>query len=389
MDIYDLVLFSIVRVPSLQSLGLAPDEMLSKGIWLLDLQMFGMLLGGIAWGLLGDKRGRLSVLFGSIFLYSIANILNGLVQNIEQYAILRFIAGLGLAGELGAGITLVSEVLPKEKRGIGTTIVATIGVSGAIVAGTVGELFDWRTAYFIGGGLGLALLLLRVGVSESGMFQSVKSAEHIRRGAFLSLFKDASRRGRYLRSIAIGVPIWYAIGILVTFSPELAQEHGVVGEVTGARAILFTYAGLTAGDLSSGLVSQALRSRTKAVGIFLFMFVVGTLIYFLVDGMTSYQFYGLCLFLGFSVGYWAMFVTIAAEQFGTNIRATAATTIPNFVRGSVVPMTLLVQFLRPHLGLSIAAASCGVLVIAMAAFSLRKLPDTFSKDLDFLESHGS
>ena len=174
VDMYDLFLFSINRVSSLKSLHISGEQLLADGIMLLNLQMAGMLIGGIFWGIMGDKKGRLSVLFGSILIYSIANIGNGFVTTVTQYAVLRFIAGFGLAGELGAGITLVTEILPKERRGYGTTLVATVGIMGALLAYFVSHLFDWRTAYFIGGGLGLILMILRVRVFESGMFMKLK-----------------------------------------------------------------------------------------------------------------------------------------------------------------------------------------------------------------------
>ena len=153
VDIYDLILFGAVRGPSLQALGFSPADVQDKGILLLQLQMGGMLVGGILWGIIGDRRGRLSVLFGSIILYSIANLVNGTVDTLTGYAICRVIAGIGLAGELGAGITLVSELMDKERRGLGTTIVAATGILGGVVAGIVGgavpgiPAVDWRTAY--------------------------------------------------------------------------------------------------------------------------------------------------------------------------------------------------------------------------------------------------
>ncbi|MBC5775794.1 MFS transporter [Pontibacter sp. KCTC 32443] len=385
VDIYDLVLFSIVRIPSLQDLGITDQaQLLENGVLLLNMQMAGMLLGGVAWGILGDKRGRLSVLFGSIFLYSIANILNGFVTDIPTYAILRFIAGVGLAGELGAGITLVSEVLPKEKRGYGTMVVATIGISGAILAGIIGEYFGWRTAYFIGGGLGLLLLFLRVGVYESGMFKNLKET-HVTRGNFLSLFTNSKRFWKYLKCILIGVPIWYMVGILITFSPEFGVALGVEGTVSAAKAISFSYLGLVFGDFASGYLSQRFKNRRTIVLIFLLLLSISIGLYLFSSNLSLNSFYILCVALGFASGYWAVFVTIAAEQFGTNIRATVTTTVPNFVRGAVVPLTFAFTSLKDGVGLVPGALLLAVISMVIAVFSILTLDETYGKDLNYME----
>ncbi|MES2200869.1 MAG: MFS transporter [candidate division FCPU426 bacterium] len=382
VDIYDLILFSVVRVPSLRSLGVPEDQILSTGIHLLNWQMTGMLLGGILWGVLGDKRGRISVLFGSILLYSLANLANAWVQTPQAYAWLRFIAGLGLAGELGAAITLVSEILPKEKRGLGTTIVATVGVSGAVVANLVARHFDWRNAYIVGGVLGLALLLMRFGILESGIFK--KSTGAARRGDFSMLFTDWGRFKRYLSCVLIGLPTWFVIGVLITLSPEIAKSRGIDG-VTGGNAIMYAYIGLVLGDLSSGLISQAWKSRKKVVLMFLVLTFAATVANLTVQ--TDVQgFYWLCLFSGFAVGYWAMFVTIAAEQFGTNLRSTVATTTPNWARGALVPIALAFQALLGR-GVSHvnAAFLVGTFCVGVALLAAWGLKDTFGHDLDYLE----
>jgi predicted MFS family arabinose efflux permease len=385
VDIYDLILFSIVRVPSLTSLGLSGEALLESGVLLLNMQMFGMLVGGIAWGVMGDRKGRLSVLFGSIVLYSLANIANAFVQDVTTYAALRFIAGVGLAGELGAGITLVAEILPKEVRGYGTTLVASVGVMGAVVAVMVGDAFDWRIAYIVGGVMGLALLILRIGVFESGLFEDVKQRASVSRGNFFALFAKPARTRRYLSVVLVGLPIWYVIGILITFAPELGAAVGVHPTPSAARAVLFAYLGLTAGDLASGLISQWLRSRKRALGIFLGLTTACVLVYFAPFAKPLGLFYGLCFALGASIGYWAVFVTVASEQFGTNLRATSTTTAPNFVRGAVVPVTLLFQALREPFGLSMAGLTVGLMTIAIALVALWGLEETFGRDLDFVE----
>lgn len=393
VDIYDLVLFSIIRVPSLKSLGLSGTALLDTGIYLLNVQMAGMLIGGIAWGMLGDKKGRLSVLFGSIILYSIANLANGFVQTVEQYAWLRFIAGLGLAGELGAGITLVSELLPKEYRGYGTALVTSVGVAGAMFAWFIAQSFGWQTCFWIGGGLGIMLLVMRIGVLESGMYKKMVHTE-VRRGQFISLFKDRHRFAKYLRCILIGLPTWYLVGILMTLAPELSKALGVTGEITGGGAIFWFYLGLTAGNMATGIISQMMKSRKKV----LLMFHIATAalvgVYFLQRGSSPEVFYAICTLAGFASGYWALFVTVAAEQFGTNMRATVATTVPNFVRGALVPIALAFQMLKdlfarsnsPGDSLIYSGIVLGAVTLAIAIYALSGLSETFGKDLDYTET---
>lgn len=394
VDIYDLLLFSIVRIPSLHALGVTGDAVIEQGVRLINMQMSGMLVGGILWGILGDKRGRLSVLFGSILMYSTANFLNSWVTTIDQYAVLRFIAGIGLAGELGAGITLVSELLPKASRGYGTTLVAAFGISGAVLGGWVAEHTDWRTAYQIGGAMGLGLLLLRVGVFESGLFQQLEAQKHVVRGSLKLLLSSAQRAKLYVACILIGVPIWFVIGILVTFAPEFGKAFGIEGTIQSSRAVMYAYAGLALGDLASGLLSQWFKSRKRAVKVFLVFTAIQAAIYLGLDSLCAWFgipltpeiLYIACGFVGFSVGYWAMFVTIAAEQFGTNLRATVATSVPNFVRGSVVLLTSVFLWLRPESGIKGAALFVGVVSIGIAFFALTQIRETFGRDLDFLET---
>ena len=387
VDIYDLILFSIVRVKSLNDLGvLDPAEVTNQGLFLINMQMGGMLLGGILWGILGDKRGRLSVLFGSILLYSLANLANGLVQTIDQYAWLRLIAGIGLAGELGAGITLVSESLSKEQRGYGTMVVATVGVSGAMLGYWVGEKLGWRNAYFVGGWLGLLLLLLRVSVFESGMFRQVQAQTEVQRGDFLSLFTNPVRLGKYLRVLLIGVPLWFVVGILVTLAPEFGRALGLTGEVTAGLAVFWCYFGLVFGDFFSGALSQLWHSRNKALKVFLVFCAALVAVYlFAIRGASPNTFYAVCFVLGVSVGFWALFVTVAAEQFGTNLRATVATTAPNFARGAVVGLVPAFKFLSGALGFIPGAAVLGGASLLVAFWAVSTLPESYGKDLDYLE----
>jgi MFS family permease len=383
VDIYDLILFSIVRISSLKSLGVTGDALLSDGVLLLNMQMAGMLIGGILWGILGDKRGRISVLFGSIIMYSVANILNGFVMDVQQYAILRVIAGIGLAGELGAGITLVSEVMSKESRGYGTTIVASVGILGAVVAAFVADIFDWRTAYFVGGGLGLLLLFLRIGVYESGMFKNIKKDE-IGRGQFQHLFTNWLRFKKYVKCILIGAPLWFVVGVLITFSDAFAKALGVEG-IAPAKSVMFTYIGLAFGDLLSGYLSQYFKSRKKIIFAFILATNILIVVYLFFNNFGSFYFYSICLLLGVSCGYWAVFVTNASEQFGTNLRATVTTTVPNFVRGAVVPLTLLFQYLKGPTGIIYSAAIVAGIALLLAYISASKLEETYGKDLDYIE----
>jgi MFS transporter, putative metabolite:H+ symporter len=384
VDIYDLILFSIVRVKSLVSLGVPESELMSQGVLLLNMQMGGMLVGGIIWGMLGDKRGRLSVLLGSIFLYSTANIANGFVHSVESYAFWRLIAGIGLAGELGAGITLVCEVMSKETRAYGTTIVATVGILGAVLAALVGDMFDWRTAYFVGGGMGICLLLLRIKVSESGLF---KKAEHsnVKRGSLAIIFKSWPSALKYLRCILIGLPLWFVVGILVTFSPEFGKALGMSQIPSAGKAVMFAYIGLALGDLISGCLSQVFKSRKKVAAAFMLLNGVFMAVYLYTGAHSVGAFYTICLALGFASGYWALFVIIAAEQFGTNIRSTVATTVPNFVRGSVVPLTLSFQYIKGQWGVIHAGAMIGLFCVLIAFWALSGLVETHGKDLDYCE----
>lgn len=386
VDVYDLILFIIVRQPSLQSLGYSGAELTAKGINLLNLQMLGMLIGGIVWGILGDKKGRLSVLFGTILLYSLANILNGMITTIDQYYILRFVAGFGLAGELGIGITLIAEVMSKEHRGIGTTIVSGIGIAGAVVGFLVADRFDWRMAYYVGGGMGLLLLLLRVSVAESGMFAKAKTSE-VKRGSFLQFLLVQKNFIKYIRCIFIGIPVWFTIGIIVTLATELAAELHIVGNVTGSKAVMYHYIGASTGAFITGFISQRLRSRKKALLIALSGLVITLSILFLSSGISNTMFYALLLIIGIPNGYWSVFMASASEQFGTNIRATVTTSAPNFVRGMVVLLTTLFSFLHKDAGLGFVPAVMliGVAVLSLAIMATIKTEDTFGKDLDYIE----
>ena len=380
VDIYDLLLFSIIRIPSLTNLGI--QDIAGNGLLILNTQMFGLLLGGILWGILGDKLGRTRVLFFSIALYSVGNVLNGFVQTAPQYAWIRFFTGIGLAGELGAGITLVSELLPKEKRGIGTSIVAGFGLTGAILAFFISQWFDWRSCYFIGGGLGLTLLLMRMSVFESGLYHKIKNS-HVKKGNFLMFFNRRERFLRYLRSILIGLPTWYVVGILISFSPEFAKSMNIKTSIDAGIGIMISYSAIAIGDVIIGLLSQYLKSRKKAMHVFYIVTILGMLLFF--TSKSSIQLYLSIGVMGFGTGFWAVFVTIGAENFGTNLRATAATTIPNMVRGSLNGITALFLLLQGILAYVNSAIATAIIVMAITYWAIYGLQETFGRDLDFIE----
>jgi predicted MFS family arabinose efflux permease len=386
VDIYDLLLFAIVRIESLGSLGLSPEQIKIEGEAILQWQMIGLLLGGIIAGVIADKKGRLSVLFGSILFYSLANIANGIVQTVEQYKIVRFFAGLGLAGELGVGITLVSELISKEKRGIATSLVAGIGLTGAVVAFVMKENFHWRTCYYIGGGLGLLLLVLRISVFESGMYKAVKKL-NVQHGNFFMLFTNADRFKRYITSILIGLPTWFVIGVLVAFSNDFGKLMGIKEPIDPGKAIMYAYAAISIGDILIGFISQWMRSRKNALYLFYAITGLFMILFFTAQwNGTAAGMYWICAGLGFGTGFWAIFITMGAEQFGTNLRATAATTIPNMVRGMLaIFITPLFQGLRGltdyYTGGWIAAIIIMIITLIAAYFT----KETFGKDLNFIE----
>lgn len=390
VDVFDLLLFGMVRVSSLRSLGVPDDLLEQTGLRLDNWQMFGMLLGGIIWGILGDKRGRLSVLFGSILTYSIANSLNAYVDHIWQYEVLRFIAGFGLAGELGAGVTLVNESMSKEKRGIATAFIAGFGVLGAVF-GCLIVLWigDWRTCYLIGGIMGFALLVLRLSVYESGMFLAVREKTH-RLGDFSVIFRDRKKLVRYIAVVVIAIPIWYVVQLYAKYAPELADALGLTypdKKSVAVYAIMAVYLGLTLGDITCGLLSNRLKSRKKAILTYLILLIFNILLFWIIARWGMSFFYGMIFLLGFSIGYWAVFMSTAAESFGVNIRSTVSNTAPNFVRGSVIGINSLYLFLKNNAGLGTVAANLvvGALCIGIAVWAWSQIEETFGSDLDFVE----
>jgi putative MFS transporter len=396
VDIYDLLIFAILRVASLKDLGVAPADITSKGLFIQNMQMGGLLVGGIIWGIIGDKFGRIKVLFGSILLYSLANFANGFVTDVNTYAIVRLIAGVGLAGELGAGITLVAETMSAKNRGYGTMVVAVVGLFGAVAAAIVAQHFKWQTAYFVGAGLGVLLLLLRLGTFESGLFKEVEKSD-VSKGNMLMLFSDGKRFWKYLCCILIGLPLWYVVGVLVTLSPEFGVALGGKEPLSAGTGIMWTYIGIAIGDIFAGIFAQITQSRKLTMLVFMFLSLVSMICYLNAKGITQSEFVGLCLFMGISVGYWATFVTIASEQFGTNLRATVTTTVPNFVRGALIPISLSFLFFinvynpskqngAKHAEAMIKSGYVMMAILTIIAlFALSQLKESFGKDLDYVE----
>ena len=407
VDIYDLILFNVVKKESLLDIfGQLPmEDLIAYEMNLFSYQMVGMLVGGILWGIWGDKKGRVSVMFGSILMYSLANIANAFATDLTTYSVLRFIAGVGLAGELGAGITLVVESMDKKNRGWGTMTIVTVGVCGAVVASLVGteghiiagwlypligiQFSNWQIAYLLGGVMGLGLLVLRAGALESGMFKEIQAKDSISKGNIALFFNNRERFFKYINAILIGLPIWLVVGILVGQSDKIAMALGIEGEVRVSDSIMFAYIGLCIGDFASGFMSQMLKSRKKVIIGFQIALFILCAIYLLNKNISVTYFKVMCTLLGFAAGYWALFVTNAAEQFGTNIRSLSSNTVPNFVRGAVWPISELFKSMLPEedpiSGILNAAISITFAVFIVAFIASYFTKETFGKDLDYVE----
>lgn len=384
VDLYDIIILSIVRSKSLLAMGVEPSELLSKGVSLINIQMVGMLIGGFVWGIIGDKMGRLSVLFGSIILYSTATFSNAYANSFEMYLLLRFLAGIGLAGELGAAITLVTEQMPQKYRGIGPAIIGGCGMLGAIFGAYIGGKYSWQFTYQLGGGLGFLLLILRLGVLESGLYKQMKD-KTTAKGDLRLLFKNKDYIKKYVSICVLGFPVWFVNGVVMTFTPEIAKAWGMNPIPSVSAVFTYYFIGLTFGDLTAGFVSQYLQSRKKAIRLYLTLYTLGLIVFFMVGNQSLTLYYGLLLFLGFCVGYSIVLLTLAAEQYGTNIRATVTTSSLNILRATVIPQTLLFGWLVPSLGEPKSAMVVGVLAIAVAFWGLSNLEETFHKDLNYTE----
>lgn len=384
VDVFDIWLYSVYRVSSLTALGYSGETLTQHSTFILNAQMLGMILGGLVFGVMGDKLGRKASLFGSILIYASATIFNGFVWDAQSYALARLVAGFGLAGELGAGVALTMEIMPKQQRGWAPAVIAGFGLFGCVAAALISDIIDWRAGYVTGGCLGFLLFLLRVKVAESGLYTASRDAD-VRYGALTDLILSPTRRRRYLLCILIGMPVWFVSGIMLIFAPELGRALGVTAPVVAGHAILYFSVALAIGDVACGYVSQRLRSRRKALLGFLLILTACCLAYFTLRELSLAQFYTLLCLVGFFTGYWAVFMATVTEQFGTNLRATAATTVPNFVRGSVLLMTFTLGLLKPHLGLTNAALTVGCIVMVLSLTAAALLPESFDNELDYLE----
>lgn len=384
VDILDLFLFSVLRRSSLLAIGVSENDLLTQGIFLLNTQMAGLMVGSFVWGVLGDKKGRVKVLYGSILLYSLATLLNAFVTNTFQYGVLRFISGVGLSGELGAAITLVSESMETKKRGIGTMIVAGFGLMGGMLAALLSEFFDWKTCYMIGGAIGLGLLLLRVSLPEPQMFKEISHNKN--RGDLRLLFRSKKRFLKLFYLVLMGVPIWFNSGILMIFAPEFGKALGINGPaITASKSVLYSYFGVALGDFVSGALSQWIKSRKKIVVLFIMLLALCMGFYLTAHNVSYTYFYGLCFLLGFFAGYWAVLITMTAENFGTNLRTTVTTLVPNLVRASVIPLSFLFEFIYSKTTIISSASYVALISVALGLFAVSQLPETFHSDLKFLE----
>ena len=421
VDLFDIVIFGVVRVASLADLGLEGAQITEWGIRLINLQMLGMLIGGFAWGLIGDRYGRRFALLATIFVFSIANIANAFVDNTLQYAVLRLLAGFGLAGELGAGIALVTELLPEKRRGYGTTIVSFLGLVGALTAAFVGSQFDWRTAYLVGGVMGLVVMALRfVGMAESALFEKQRdSGTSTARHAVLMLIAApliaalsallwgppwlawllgalaavaalaTSRRDfvmRFYAVAAVGVPIWYCSALFVNLGPEYGRVLALEGfdpRTFVATVLAWQATGLALGSALTGVASEWLRSRQAVLWACLGALLVLVALLMQTRSVASYAY--VMFAIGLFQGYWTAFITMSAEQFGTGVRATVASSIPNIVRAMTVPVTLSVSGLATGTSWVTATYAVGAIVFALALVALATLRETWGKDLDYVE----
>jgi putative MFS transporter len=385
VDVFDVVLFSIYRVQSLTSMGLTPDQVLTSGVHVLNMQLAGMLIGGLIWGVLGDKIGRIQVLFGSILLYSVANIVNSFVHTVEMYSYCRFIAGIGLAGEAGAAVTLVSELMSKTRRGIGTAIVAAAGTSGALFASLAAEFLDWRTAFFVGGIMGLILLVMRISVCESSMFGALKNEKGITKGDIALLFSSRDRFTKYLSTTIAGIPLFFSYYTVIVYSPEVGKALGIDGSLSVARATMVTCIAMTTGDLISGFMSQRFKNRKIVLGSFIALAGISTAILLNLQGASAMMYYITCAMVGLGLGYWAIFLTTGAEQFGTNIRATVASTVPNIVRASPIIMSSIVLMMKDSIGYIASLQLVGTACFILSFLAIGRMKETYGVDLNYVE----
>jgi MFS transporter, putative metabolite:H+ symporter len=384
VDVYDLLIFGAERVESLQAVGVPKEDMKDVGILILNFQMAGLILGGFLFGILADKLGRLKVLFASILLYSVANIANAFVTTVPAFAGARFFAGIGLAGELGVALSWISESLERRQRTIATMIVSAIGLFGGIAAALVGSVCHWKTSYIIGGVMGLILLVLRISVKESKIF--IKNQfKDIKRGDLIELFGSRKQLYKYLLCVFAGAPAVVFINLYITLTPEFALAFGITEPVSVSTAIMVYLMVFAVSDILCGFLSKLMQKRKGPLLIYACMQIFATAYFLLAPPDTAMGYYYRCAFLGFSIGYWGILITNSVEQFGTNIRATVATSTPNLIRGLTIPASLIFTNLIPAYGLVRSGAIVGFSLIVISIISILLLKDKFENNLNFTE----
>lgn len=382
IDLFDYYVFLVTRQKVLTDFGFSGSQLMETGLYMVNLQFAGLLVGGVIFGVLGDKIGRKQSLLGSILLYSIATLASGMTHNIDVFAALRFIAGIGIAGEVGVGVTMVSETMDKNRRGLGVTAFIGVGLLGVVAAALMSELLHWRTCYIIGGLAGLLLLVTRIWVMEPQMFTDLNKS--VKRGSFRVLFASPDGVRRYVLCILLAVPVFFGVSIIATLSPELSIALGASPPASVSTTMIIAYTMMVIGEIVIGLLSQRLKSRKKVIALFLVLMAITLGVGFHNGALDATGYYILAGVVGFFMGYWVNFIALSAEQFGTNVRSLAANTIPNFTRGTTIAINMAFLALKDD-GVVYAASIVGFTVIVIALLALWKLPETFGKDLDYTE----
>jgi MFS transporter, putative metabolite:H+ symporter len=378
IDIFDLVLFSTLRISSFEELKITDPTYWT--VVFFNLQMTGILVGGIFWGKMADIKGRSWSFMGTILVFSIANIINGLTSSLTVYGICRFIAGFGLAGEMGSGIALICEKVPDEKRSLYLGFVSSLGCIGAVLSGWLGDIVYWRYLFIGSGFAGILLTLLRKNLLEPDLFRKTATL-NIPRGQWKTLFQSPPDLIRFILLIFLGIPMWYIIGILWSFSTEMTSTIGL-NIFTSGQAILWGYVGVWMGDMLMPFVSQFLKSRIFTIQICLIMMLLGVIYLFQFQPHSLLSFQLTHIFLGFTIGYWAVYATLCGESFGTNIRALTSTSLPSLIRFSSIPMMIIYQYGRDENELNIALGM-GLTVLCISMITTYFIKDTFQKDIDF------
>jgi MFS family permease len=384
VDLYDMLIFSSERVEALGSIGVAKQKMGEVGLMLQNYQMLGLVIGGFLFGILADKFGRLRVLFASILLYSVANIGNAFVTNVPAFAVARLIAGIGLAGELGVALSWISESLKPQQRTIATTIVSAFGLLGGVVAAIMATHFHWQTSYMIGGIMGLVLLAFRVSLNESKLFEQTRQSS-AKKGNLFQLLSNKKQLKKFVLCVLSGAPAFVLLSIYVTLAPEFGAAFGITEQISVAHGIMVFLIVFAMSDVACGLLSKIMRKRKTPLLIFACLQILSIGYYLLVPPQTVEAFYFRCMLLGFSAGYWGILITNSLEQFGTNIRATVATSTPSLIRGMTIPASIFFTVVSKQTSLVTAGAIVGFSLVAISIVSILLLDDKFENDLNFME----